>query len=67
MIAEARTTSGPLPACTALPGRTPCIYTLGFVAVDLLLRQGGGLPAFIDFWKLIGDGLTWPDAFANAK
>lgn len=66
LIAEANVSSGPLPTCAAPPDRRHCVYTLGFLAVDNLLRQSGGHPALLNYWKLLGDGLTFEEAFAKA-
>lgn len=66
MIAEAKLTSGPLGTCSAPPNRTPCVYTLGFLAVDFLFERSGGLVAQTNFWKLLGDGLRLENSFLNA-
>lgn len=67
-IGETRGITRPLNQCEERPGgRTPdeC-YILGFVAVDFLLPMSGGLPALVNFYRFLGDGLEWRESFQRA-
>ncbi|MGH9783298.1 MAG: hypothetical protein ACRD88_03860 [Terriglobia bacterium] len=65
----ARQTSAPLASletCAAMQTvGTNAAYSLGFAAVDHLLEDGSIHP-LLDFWRRIGDGRSWSEAFTDA-
>lgn len=62
----ARGTSAPLAALETYAAMqtvgTNAAYSLGFAAVDFLLTSGAVSPLF-EFWRRIGEGVSWPEAF----
>jgi hypothetical protein len=64
-IDEARRVSHiPLAQCTDTSSYE-CVYALGFLAVEHLIR-GRGIPSLVAFWRLRGDGMPVETAFEQA-
>jgi hypothetical protein len=67
-VARSKLNESPLPSYATQPEwqRNPrAVYSLAFVAVDYLTR-GRGLQSLVAFWRVIGRGASWQDAFATA-
>jgi len=66
----AREAAAPLATCAeTAPNpeeRSRCLYSLGFIAVEYVVARHGGLPALVDLFLLLGDGLEWRESFQRA-
>ena len=65
-MAQARETTAPLQSTETFAGLFAADgvgYALGFMAVDFLADNFGGLLALVSFYDEIGPGTTWQDAF----
>lgn len=50
-------------ASTASGQGNNAAYSLGFFAVQLLVKDAGSMHSLIDYWTRIGQGTAWPAAF----
>lgn len=67
-IARAKQISAPLNSLQTYDDQNiPGVYSLFHVAADHLISVApGGLPALAGYYRAIGNGLAWPDAFTAA-
>lgn len=67
-IKQAKATDAPLSQLEtyAQMHAVPAAYGWLFAACDYLASRAGGLPAFLDYWRRIGAGTPWRDAFQQS-
>ena len=69
-MTQARKTAAPLQSLETQEAyaSSGSVFTLGFMAVDFLVDNFGGLPALptlVSFYDAIGPNMTWQDAFQD--